>query len=152
MVRIVLQRVSSATVRVDGSAVGSIGRGLCLLIGVAGTDGEAEIEAAAEKIAGLRVFADEEGRMNLPLREVDGEVLAVSQFTLLADVRKGRRPSFTSAASPERAQPLIEALVEGLRGRGINVAEGVFGASMEVELVNEGPVTLVLDIEDGTVR
>jgi D-tyrosyl-tRNA(Tyr) deacylase len=152
MVRIVLQRVSSATVRVDGSAVGSIGRGLCLLIGVADADGEAEIEAAAEKIAGLRVFADEEGRMNLPLREVDGEVLAVSQFTLLADVRKGRRPSFTSAASPERARPLIEALVEGLRGRGINVAEGVFGASMEVELVNEGPVTLVLDIEDGTVR
>ncbi|MGH8946702.1 MAG: D-aminoacyl-tRNA deacylase [Acidimicrobiia bacterium] len=150
--RIVLQRVSSATVRVEGSAVGSIGRGLCLLIGVADADGEAEIEAAAEKIAGLRVFADGEGRMNLPLREVGGEVLAVSQFTLLADVRKGRRPSFTSAASPDRAQPLIESLVEELRGRGITVAEGVFGASMEVELVNEGPVTLVLDIEEGTVR
>lgn len=151
-VRIVLQRVSSATVRVDGLTVASIGRGFCLLVGVAATDGEADVEAAAEKIAGLRVFADDAGKMNRPLEEVGGEVLAVSQFTLLGDLRRGRRPSFTSAAPPDRAQPLIESLAGALRKRGIIVAEGVFGASMEVELVNDGPVTLVLEIEDGKMR
>jgi D-tyrosyl-tRNA(Tyr) deacylase len=151
-VRIVLQRVSSATVRVDGVGVGSIGRGVCLLVGVADSDGEAEVVAAAEKIEGLRVFSDEEGKMNLSLTEVGGEVLVVSQFTLLADLRKGRRPSFSSAATPDLARPLIESLADRLRGRGITVAEGVFGAGMQVELVNEGPVTLVLEIEQGKVR
>lgn len=152
IVRIVLQRVSSASVRVDGSTVASIGPGFCLLVGIAGDDGDPEVDAAVEKIFGLRVFADTEGKMNLSLREVGGEVLVVSQFTLLAEVGKGRRPSFSAAATPERAEPLVERLAERLRGRGITVAEGVFGARMEVELVNEGPVTLVLEVKDGAAR
>lgn len=151
-VRIVLQRVSSASVRVGGSAVASIGPGFCLLVGVADHDGEAEVDAAVEKISGLRVFADPEGKMNLSLGDVGGEVMVVSQFTLLAEVGRGRRPSFTAAAPPAKAEPLIERMADGLRGRGITVAEGVFGARMEVELVNDGPVTLVLEVVEGAVR
>lgn len=151
-VRIVVQRVSSASVRVEGSTVASIGPGFLLLVGIAGTDIEADVAVAASKMAGLRVFSDQEGRMNLSLQEVGGEVLLVSQFTLLGEVAKGRRPSFTAAAPPETAEPLIAAIAACLRDLGVQVSEGVFGARMEVELVNEGPVTLVLEIEGGKIR
>lgn len=130
----------------------SIGPGLCLLVGVAGDDGEAEVEAVAAKLAGLRVFPDQEGRMNLGISEVGGEILLVSQFTLLGEVRKGRRPSFAAAAPPEKAEPLIAALARALRERGVPVSEGAFGARMEVELVNDGPVTLVLEAGEGAIR
>jgi D-tyrosyl-tRNA(Tyr) deacylase len=150
--RIVLQRVSSASVRVDGSEVASIGPGVCLLAGIARGDGTPEVEAAAEKIAGLRVFPDSYGKMNLSLADVAGAVLLVSQFTLVGVVRKGRRPSFSGAAAPEVARGVLESLAEALRDRGVSVAQGVFGARMEVELVNDGPVTLVLEIEEGAVR
>lgn len=152
IVRIVLQRVSSASVRVEGSEVASIGPGLCLLAGVARGDGAAEVEAAAAKIAGLRVFPDNDGKMNRSLADVAGEVLLVSQFTLVGEVRRGRRPSFSAAAAPEAARGVLESLAEALRERGVSVAEGEFGAQMEVELVNDGPVTLALEIEEGYVR
>lgn len=152
IVRIVLQRVSSASVRVEGNEVASIGPGLCLLAGVARGDGDPEVEAAAEKIAGLRVFPDADGRMNVSLHDIGGAVLLVSQFTLVGEVRKGKRPSFSAAAAPEAARDLLESLAEALGERGLSVAQGVFGAQMELELVNEGPVTLVLEIEGGVVR
>jgi D-tyrosyl-tRNA(Tyr) deacylase len=151
-VRIVVQRVSSASVRVEGSTVASIGPGLCVLVGVAGDDGQSEVDAVAAKLAGLRVFSDREGRMNLDVSEAGGEVLLVSQFTLMGEARKGRRPSFTAAAPPEHAKPLMRSLAEALRGKGLTVSEGVFGARMEVELVNDGPVTLVLEAEGGSIR
>lgn len=122
-----------------------VGRGLILFVGVAVGDSEAEVRAAVDKIAGLRVFPDEEGRMNLSVQEVAGEILVVSQFTLLGDARKGRRPSYTAAAPPEVAAPLLTSMVAGFRDRDIDTSEGVFGAMMEVELVNDGPVTLILD-------
>lgn len=150
--RVVLQRVSSASVRVGGDVAASIGEGLCLLVGVSEGDSATDVEAAVQKIVALRVFADEEGRMNLSVEEVDGEVLVVSQFTLYGDVRRGRRPSFTRAAPPEVAAPLIDLLVELLRARGLVVASGVFGARMDVELVNDGPVTLILEISEGVAR
>jgi D-tyrosyl-tRNA(Tyr) deacylase len=143
--RVVLQRVSSASVTVDGAIVGSIGRGFLLLVGFAEGDGEGQLSWMADKVAGLRVFPDEEGRMNRDVREVDGAVLIVSQFTLYADARKGRRPSFVGAAAPERAEPLYEQFVSALRGRHVPTETGVFGAFMEVALVNDGPVTLVLE-------
>ena len=149
--RIVIQRVSRASVRVKDSVVGKIGPGLCLLVGVEQGDGAAEVDAAVEKISGLRVFGDQEGKMNLSLADVGGQVLVVSQFTLLGDMRKGRRPSFTKAAPPEIASPLIDRMVARLRELGTVTAEGVFGAMMEVELVNDGPVTLILDIHNGMV-
>ncbi|MFV1960704.1 MAG: D-aminoacyl-tRNA deacylase [Acidimicrobiia bacterium] len=147
--RIVLQRVSSALVRVDGSVVGSIGSGLCLLIGVASGDGYRDVDAAVDKIVGLRVFNDDEGKMNLSLRDIDGQILVVSQFTLAGDVKRGRRPSFTDAARPENARPLIDRMIDSFRERDIVTAHGVFGATMDVELTNDGPVTLVLDVKDG---
>ena len=146
--RALLQRVERASVHVDGSQVASIGRGFLVLVGVGHDDGPAEAERLAEKIATLRVFADDERKMNLALADVDGEVLVVSQFTLYADVRKGRRPSYTGAAAPEPAAALVEALAAGLERRGVAVARGVFGADMQVELVNDGPVTLMLDTAD----
>lgn len=149
--RTVLQRVSRASVSVEGAEVASIGSGLCLLVGVAPADGPHEVDVTAGKVAGLRIFPDEEGRMNRSISDVGGEILVVSQFTLLGDVKKGRRPSFAGAAGPERAEPLIGELVAALRLRGIPTSEGVFGAHMVVELVNDGPVTLVLDVTDGTV-
>jgi D-tyrosyl-tRNA(Tyr) deacylase len=151
-VRIVCQRVSSASVRVEDRQVAAIGPGFCLLVGIARDDGELEVDAAVDKISGLRVFSDVEGKMNRSLREVGGEVLVVSQFTLLAAVGKGRRPSFTAAAPPDEAEPLVRRLAQGLRERGLTVAEGVFGARMEVALINEGPVTLILEVEGGAVR
>jgi D-tyrosyl-tRNA(Tyr) deacylase len=125
--------------------VGEIGPGLCVLLGVARGDGPAEAERLAAKIAALRVFPDEEGRFDRSVLQANGRVLAVSQFTLLADTGKGNRPSFTNAAPPEEAEPLYERFCEELASRGVQVARGVFGASMRVELVNDGPVTIVID-------
>jgi D-tyrosyl-tRNA(Tyr) deacylase len=143
--RLVLQRVSSASVTVDGRTAGAIERGFLLLVGFTAGDGEAQITWMADKVAGLRVFPDDEGRMNRDLHDVGGSALVVSQFTLYADARKGRRPSFVDAALPEVAEPLYEQFVQALRDRGIRVATGVFGAIMDVALVNDGPVTLVLE-------
>ncbi len=143
--RVVLQRVSRAAVRVDGQTVGAIGRGFLVLAGFAPTDAEPVVEWMADKIAGLRVFTDSEGKMNLPLADVSGAVLVISQFTLYGDASKGRRPSFVGAAQPEVAEPLYNRLVELLRQRRVPVETGRFGAVMEVELVNDGPVTLVLE-------
>ena len=144
--RIVLQRVSEASVTVEGEVVSEIGPGLLLLVGVAAGDGEAQADWLAEKVAGLRIFNDEEGKMNLSVRDVGGEALAVSQFTLLADTRKGKRPSFVRAAPPEEAEPLFDHFCERLRASGVGTVEtGSFGAMMEVALVNDGPVTIVLE-------
>lgn len=131
--------------------VSLIGRGLCLLVGVEPDDGPGEGSATVDKVSGLRVFPDDAGRMNLSVREIGGEILVVSQFTLLGDVGKGRRPSFTGAAAPEHAEPLVEAIADGFEAAGIVTRTGVFGAMMEVDLVNEGPVTLVLDVRGGRV-
>jgi D-tyrosyl-tRNA(Tyr) deacylase len=144
-----LQRVASAAVEIAGERVAAIGRGVVALVGVEPDDGEAEAAAAAEKIATLRLFDDADGRMNLDLAAAGGSVLVVSQFTLLADLGRGRRPSFVGAAPPERAEPLVAALVRRLRERGCEVETGRFGARMRVELVNEGPVTLILDRPPG---
>ena len=143
--RIVVQRVKNASVSVAGETVSRIGRGLLVLIGVQAGDGEQDARLAAEKIAGLCVFEDEAGKMNLSVRDVGGEVLAVSQFTLLGDVRRGKRPSFTEAARPEDADPLYEAVVRLLREGGVPCLTGVFRAHMAVELVNDGPVTILYD-------
>ncbi|HSG40705.1 MAG TPA: D-aminoacyl-tRNA deacylase [Thermoanaerobaculia bacterium] len=143
--RLVLQRVSSASVRVDGEVVGEIGRGLLALVGIERGDGPEQVRAAAEKLAGLRVFEDGAGKMNLDLAAVEGAFLIVSQFTLAGSVAKGRRPSFDGAAPPGEAEPLVEALADDLRGRGFRVETGRFRAHMEVALVNDGPVTLIVD-------
>ena len=143
--RAVVQRVSSASVEVEGRVTGAIERGLLALIGVARDDGEADAQITASKIAGLRIFADASGNMNLSLQEVGGAVLAVSQFTLYGDARRGRRPSFIEAAAGSDAQTLFDRSVEFLRREGLAVETGIFGASMRVQLVNEGPVTILLD-------
>jgi len=143
--RAVLQRVSAARVRVAGEAVGEIGRGLLVLLGVGQGDAEADARYLAEKSAGLRIFEDGQGKMNLSLEEVGGEMLVVSQFTLFGDCRKGRRPGFSSAALPAEADRLYRFYVDCLRQRGVPVATGIFQAEMAVELVNDGPVTLLLD-------
>ena len=144
--RIVLQRVKNASVAVDGELVSGIGAGLLLLVGLGHEDTEAEADWLAEKVAGLRIFGDEGGKMNLGIRETGGEVLAVSQFTLLADTRKGKRPSFVKAAVPEEAGPLFDYFCEKLREAGIGaVKRGRFGAMMDVALTNDGPVTIVLE-------
>jgi D-aminoacyl-tRNA deacylase len=143
--RLVLQRVSSASVKVPGEVVGEIGRGLLVLVGIERGDGPPQVRAAAEKLAGLRVFEDEAGRMNLDLEAVGGAFLVVSQFTLAGSVTRGRRPSFDRAAPPAEAEPLVDALVTELRNRGFRVETGRFRAMMEVALVNDGPVTLVAD-------
>lgn len=145
--RVVVQRVRSARVSVDGVVAGEIGRGLLLLVGVGREDPEAQASHLAEKIASLRVFADDEGKANLALTDVAGAVLVVSQFTLYGDVRKGRRPSWSAAEDPERAEALVESFAAALEGRGIEVARGVFGADMQVALTNDGPFTLILDSE-----
>ncbi len=149
--RAVLQRVSRASVAVQGRTVGEIGPGLLVLIGVIDGDHLADAAAMAAKIAELRIFADPDGRMNRSVADVEGAVLVVSQFTLYGDLRRGRRPSFTRAAPPELARPIIEALVDGLRERGLRVEEGEFGAHMTVELANEGPVTLLVEVEGGRI-
>ena len=144
--RAVCQRVGEARVRVDGATVGEIGRGLCVLLGVARGDGDADAVRLAGKIARLRIFEDEGGRFDRSVLEVGGRVLVVSQFTLLADSQKGTRPDFSGAAPAAVAQPLIERFCTELRSLGIPVETGVFGARMRVELVNDGPVTIILDI------
>ncbi len=144
--RLILQRVSRAAVRVAGETVGEIGRGLLVLAGVEKGDGPAQVTAAADKLAGLRVFEDAEGKMNLDLAAAGGAFLVVSQFTLAGSLARGRRPSFDRAAPPEEARPLVEKLVEDLRARGFRVETGRFRETMEVELVNDGPVTFVLDL------
>ena len=143
--RVVLQRVARAAVGVEGERVAEIGRGFLLLVGAGREDLEDEPERLADKIATLRVFSDADGKMNLALADVGGEVLVVSQFTLYGDVRKGRRPSWTGAADPEVASGRVEAFALALEARGLKVGRGVFGAHMEVDLLNDGPVTLVLD-------
>ncbi len=138
--------MKSASVTVVGERVSGIGPGLLLLVGVAKGDGEAEAGWLAEKIVGLRVFPDDAGRMNLSVRDAGGEILAVSQFTLLADTKRGKRPSFVGAAPPEKAEPLFDGFCERLDALGVGVVKkGVFGAMMEVELVNDGPVTIILE-------
>jgi D-aminoacyl-tRNA deacylase len=143
--RVVLQRVSRASVTIDGRTAGAIGRGFCLLVGLTHADTEATVDWMAEKVAGLRLFSDAEGKMNLGIDEVGGDVLVISQFTLYGDAAKGRRPSFVDAARPEQAIPLYERFVAALRGRGLEVATGEFGANMQVEIHNDGPVTLILE-------
>lgn len=143
MMKMVIQRVSRAEVRVEGRVVGKIARGFMVLVGFECGDDFEDIGRAVSRVATLRVFEDDSGKMNRGLDEVDGEVLAVSQFTLAASIRKGRRPSFDRAMPGEEAQPLFEAFVGALRARGVKTETGVFGAEMEVELLNSGPVTLL---------
>lgn len=143
--RIVLQRVSRAKVTVDGRVTGEIGRGLLLLAGFTDGDTEDALAWMADKVVGLRIFPDDEGRMNRSVEEIDGGLLVVSQFTLYGDARKGRRPSFIDAARPEVAIPLYERFLQMLRATGRPVQTGEFGAMMDVELVNDGPVTLILE-------
>jgi D-tyrosyl-tRNA(Tyr) deacylase len=150
--RAVLQRVRRAKVTVEGEATGEIGAGWLVLLGVAPDDNQKQVEWLADKIANLRAFADDDGKMNRSVLDVGGSVLAVSQFTLYADCRKGRRPSFIGAALPAVAEPLYEAFVIALKALGVPVATGRFAADMQVELVNDGPVTIVLDSEVASPR
>jgi D-aminoacyl-tRNA deacylase len=143
--RALLQRVSRASVTVDGKVISRIGKGLVILLGVGHGDGEVQVSFLAEKIANLRVFEDDQGKTNLSILEVQGEAIVVSQFTLYADTRKGRRPSFIEAALPDVAEPLVDRFVELLRGHGIPTQAGKFGAHMEVEIRNDGPVTVWLE-------
>lgn len=143
--RLVLQRVSHAQVSVDGRVVGEVGRGILVLLGIQTGDGFGEMEWGAKKTAELRIFNDDNNKMNLSLNDINGEVMVISQFTLLADVEKGRRPSFLNAAPPKEAEELYLYFVDCLRKFGIPTAMGVFGARMSVSLVNEGPVTVVID-------
>lgn len=143
--RVVLQRVKEASVTVDGSIIGQIDRGFLLLVGVTHEDTLDQVNWLADKIAGLRVFEDEEERMNCSLDDVDGKILSVSQFTLYGDVKKGRRPAFTEAAKPDLANELYEAFNTRLRSNGVTVETGQFGAMMDIALINDGPVTLILE-------
>ena len=147
----VAQRVTSASVVVAGELVAQIGTGLLVLVGVTHLDTDEDARVLGSKIAGLRVFADEGGHMNKSVGDIGGQVLVVSQFTLLGDVRKGRRPSFTGAAAPEVAAPLVDEVRRAVAGEGIPVSAGVFGAHMTVDLVNDGPVTLILRTESGRI-
>lgn len=147
--RVILQRVTQGSVTVEGRITGAVDTGFVALVGVTHSDTQAEADLLAKKTANLRVFEDSEGKMNLSALEVGGGVLVVSQFTLYADARKGRRPSFTDAARPEQAAPLVEYFVERLRAEGIQrVEQGVFGAMMQVAIHNDGPVTIILDSRD----
>lgn len=143
--RALLQRVSRASVTVDSQVISRIGKGLVILLGVGHGDGEEQVYFLAEKIANLRIFEDEQGKTNLSILDVKGEAIVVSQFTLYADTRKGRRPSFIGAALPEVAEPLVERFVEKLRGHGVPTQTGKFGAHMQVEIHNDGPVTVWLE-------
>ena len=144
--KVLIQRVSEASVRVDGSKVGEIGRGLLLFIGIEAHDDEALVARMAQRIVGYRIFADEADKMNRDVRDVGGALLAVSQFTLAADTRKGRRPSFSGAAEPEKGRKLYEYCVQCLRAEGVTVDTGIFAADMQVALVNDGPVTFMLEL------
>lgn len=143
--RVVLQRSGPASVKVDGKVTGSIEKGYVLLVGITHSDTESDVDYVAKKIAGLRLWEDEEGKMNRSIEEVGGAILSVSQFTLYGDVRKGRRPSFIEAARPEQAEPLWEHFNHCLQEEGLKVETGIFGAMMDVELVNDGPVTIIVE-------
>lgn len=143
--KVLLQRCREASVTVEGQVTGKINHGYVLLVGITTTDGEKEINYLTDKIAGLRLFEDEEGKMNHSIEEVEGSILSVSQFTLYADTRKGRRPSFVEAARPEIAKPLWELFNEKLRDKGFTVETGIFGAMMDVTFTNDGPVTIMLE-------
>jgi D-tyrosyl-tRNA(Tyr) deacylase len=143
--RALLQRVSKASVIVEGQTISAIGKGLLILLGVGHGDGDQQASFLAEKIANLRIFEDDQGKTNLSILDVKGEAIVVSQFTLYADARKGRRPSFTDAALPEVAEPLVNRFIELLRGQGVPTQTGKFGAHMEVEIHNDGPVTVWLE-------
>src|SRR5687768_5424753 len=143
--RALVQRVSRASVKVHGQTISEIGEGLLILVGVAHKDGEEQVKFLAEKVANLRIFEDEQGKTNLSILDVKGEAIVVSQFTLYADSRKGRRPSFTDAALPEVAEPLVGRFAELLSGQGVPTQTGKFGAHMEVEIYNDGPVTIWLE-------
>lgn len=145
--RALLQRVSQASVTVNGQVVGQIGQGLLILLGVGQDDDEAQVKALVEKIIHLRIFGDDEGKMNRSLLDIGGQALVVSQFTLYADTRKGRRPSFIEAAPPAIAEELVERFKAALVAYGVEVASGIFGAHMDVALINDGPVTIMLDSE-----
>jgi D-tyrosyl-tRNA(Tyr) deacylase len=143
--RAVVQRVKSANVKVNDNIIGSIGQGILLFLGVEETDQETDLEYMCEKIPNLRIFEDENGKMNKSLLDVKGSILVISQFTLLGDARKGRRPSFTDAAKPEKAIPMYEKFIACMKEKNITTQSGEFGAEMEVELINDGPVTILLD-------
>lgn len=143
--RVVVQRVKSASVTVDGAVVGEIGQGLLLLVGIKNDDDERAVDFVADKIHGLRIFEDGSGKMNHSVADVGGAILSVSQFTLYGDVSKGRRPNFMEAARPEKAEPLYERFNDRLREKGLHVETGVFGAMMDVALVNDGPVTIIVE-------
>ncbi|MZR62587.1 D-aminoacyl-tRNA deacylase [Alcanivorax sp. DP30] len=144
--KVLIQRVAQASVQVDGKTVGEVGQGLLLLIGIESHDDNALVARMAQRIVGYRLFADDAGKMNLDVRDVGGSLLAVSQFTLAADTKKGRRPSFSRAAAPEKGRELYQYCVERLRAEGVTVATGVFAADMQVALVNDGPVTFLLEL------
>lgn len=145
--KVVIQRAKNAKVTVNQQVVGSIDHGLMILVGVTHEDNEEDVKYLADKIVNLRIFEDEEDKMNLSLLDVQGSVLSVSQFTLYGDARKGRRPSFTNAAKPEKANDLYEKLNEAIRGKGVHVETGVFGEMMDVSFTNDGPVTIILESE-----
>ena len=144
--RALIQRVTSASVKVDGEIVGKIGKGFLIFLGVYEEDTEEKIEKLTKKIVNLRIFNDENDKMNLSIKDVKGEILLISQFTLCADTRKGNRPSFVSAKNPKDANVIYERTIESIRNEGIIVEKGIFGADMKVELLNDGPVTILLDI------
>ena len=147
--RVVLQRSGSANVKVDGEVTGKIDKGYVLLVGITHTDTEEDVDYVAKKIANLRLWEDEEGKMNRSILEVGGDILSVSQFTLYGDTKKGRRPSFINAARPEQAEPLWQSFNEKLKEQGLQVQTGIFGAMMDVELVNDGPVTIIVESKEG---
>ena len=149
--RVLIQRVDRASVSVEGQVVGSVGRGLLALVGVGRTDTGADVRAMAAKVVGLRIFPDESGRFNLSLKDVGGALLVVSQFTLFADVRRGRRPSFTEAARPALAERLVDEFIQAVESAGVEVSSGQFGAMMEVDLCNNGPFTLMVETSGGRV-
>ena len=149
--RALIQRVDRASVSVDGEVIGRVGEGLLALVGAGRGDADADAEALAAKVVGLRIFPDGEGRFNLSLRDVGGAMLVVSQFTLFADVRRGRRPGFTQAARPEQAERLVDRFARAVEAEGVEVAEGRFGAMMQVDLRNNGPFTLMVETQDGRV-
>ena len=149
--RALIQRVDRASVSVDGEVIGRVGEGLLALVGAGRDDSDADAEALAAKAVGLRIFPDGEGRFNLSLRDVGGAMLVVSQFTLFADVRRGRRPGFTQAARPEQAERLVDRFARAVEAEGVEVAEGRFGAMMQVDLRNNGPFTLMVETQDGRV-
>ena len=146
--RDVVQRVSKASVTIDQQEVGKIDQGLVILLGIHEKDTQDDVDYLVKKIAQMRIFEDEQGKMNRSVEDVEGQILSVSQFTLFADTKKGNRPSFISAARPETAIPLYEAFNEGIRNRGITVATGQFGADMAVSLINDGPVTIIIDSQN----